>query len=384
MNIKSTLLVLGLLIIFTTTYAQTYSLSGTASGANEVPPVTTNGTATISGTYNASTSTINLTVQYSGLSSGLSQAHLHAGPAGSNGPVIVNLNPTTGSSSGTISGSFSIPSSREAELIAGDIYLNIHTTNNPSGEIRSQVGLASLDIDRQLVINELDITNGWVELHNISDEIIDVSNLTLCVRPGYKFINELTILNGSMTMAPDSYLVISWPSRINSNNAEMAIYKARQYSNASNMIDYVKYRSAAPAGRVGVAVSAGLWDNTNNFVPLPTNSSRTLQNFNPAAQGGEDIDSKHWWDGAATQAMVNGCIDNYSLMNSTKIDGIESGNADYETDGILESEQIITSGSTVDYDSAQFIELLQNFEVVLGAEFLAFIDGCNAGQGGLN
>ena len=50
---------------------------------------------------------------------------------------------------------------------------------------------------------------------------------------------------------------------------------------------------------------------------------------------------------------------------------------DYETNGSLQSTQTISCGSTVvDYGSQTFVELLQGFEVQLGAIFNAFIDGC--------
>jgi len=57
---------------------------------------------------------------------------------------------------------------------------------------------------------------------------------------------------------------------------------------------------------------------------------------------------------------------------------------DYETDGIIESIQIIQTGATVDYDSNTEIILSTGFEVKTNADFNAFIDGCNNGLGGLN
>jgi len=57
-------------------------------------------------------------------------------------------------------------------------------------------------------------------------------------------------------------------------------------------------------------------------------------------------------------------------------------NSDFETDGLLESTQEIQANTTVDYDSGTAVQLLPGFETILGAEFLAFIDGCN-GTGGL-
>jgi|GEM_PF-2192828 len=385
MNFKFTLVIFGLLFLFTTTYSQSYTVSGTANGSNEVPPVSTNASATFSGTYDSVTDMINITVTYSGLSSGLVAAHLHAGAAGTNGPVIVNFSPSTGATSGTISGTYTIPSANEAALIAGNVYVNLHTSNNTGGEIRGQAILTPISIERQIIINEIDITNGWVELHNVSDVTLDVSQLRLCKFPSYPIINTLPVLNGSTTIAPGGYVVISWPAEINSTNAELGLYKASGgFANSANIIDYVKYRSASPVGRANVAVAAGVWDNASKFVPLPTTTARTLQNFNLMAMGGNDTNSNHWWDAPATQGLINACISSYTMMNANRINGTESGNADYETNGALESIQLITSSAIVDYDSALFIELLEDFEVELGAEFLAFIDGCNQGMGGLH
>ena len=53
----------------------------------------------------------------------------------------------------------------------------------------------------------------------------------------------------------------------------------------------------------------------------------------------------------------------------------QNTNGDYETDGTIISIQKITGG-VVDYDSGIEITLNPSFEVFLGAEFNAFIDGC--------
>lgn len=54
----------------------------------------------------------------------------------------------------------------------------------------------------------------------------------------------------------------------------------------------------------------------------------------------------------------------------------ESGTVDYESSGNISSTSIIASGAMIDYDSATDIDLNPDFEVVLGAVFCAFIDGC--------
>ncbi len=56
--------------------------------------------------------------------------------------------------------------------------------------------------------------------------------------------------------------------------------------------------------------------------------------------------------------------------------GTETATADYETDGSIESVQTINETAIVDYDSKIDITLKPNFEIIIGACFHAFIDGC--------
>ena len=69
-----------------------------------------------------------------------------------------------------------------------------------------------------------------------------------------------------------------------------------------------------------------------------------------------------------------GCPNNYAGVN--KLTGIQSVSDDFETDGVIDSDQIINANAVVDYDSATEINLLLGFEVALGVSFNAFIDGC--------
>jgi len=236
----------------------------------------------------------------------------------------------------------------------------------------------------QIVINEIDLTNNWVELHNPSGTTIDVSLMALCKRPSYARISNLNILNGSTMMAPNSYVVIEW-AQINMSSRELGLYIGTGgYANSTRILDYVQYGGIASPSRAVTAKAAGVWDDVSTFVPLPTMSTKTLNNFNQAAQSGSDTNSNHWWDGTSSQHMINDCIDSYTLFNSTRITKVEAGNADYETDNDIESEQLITMTAVVDYDSATSIELLDGFEVELGGLFCAFIDGCDGGLGGLH
>ena len=64
--------------------------------------------------------------------------------------------------------------------------------------------------------------------------------------------------------------------------------------------------------------------------------------------------------------------------------GSENGTADYETDGLIQSSQIIGPTAIVDYDSQVEISLEIGFETINGSEIFIFIDGCDNGGGGLN
>jgi len=68
----------------------------------------------------------------------------------------------------------------------------------------------------------------------------------------------------------------------------------------------------------------------------------------------------------------------YSIANRNMLTGTQLNTADFETDGIIESDQIIqgTQGINVDYDSGTQILLKPGFEVKLTNVFHAFIDGC--------
>jgi hypothetical protein len=118
--------------------SNTYNLSGNATGDQEVPVVTTNGTGTVSGTYDANTNTLQYSVTWSNLSGPATAAHFH-GPAlpGQNATVVV---PFTIASNGTsATGSTTLTEEQEADLLAGKWYFNVHTDAHKGGEIRGQV-----------------------------------------------------------------------------------------------------------------------------------------------------------------------------------------------------------------------------------------------------
>lgn len=113
--------------------AQT-KFQGQLSGSQEVPPKQSNGTGTATATLNGNT--LEYTVEYSGLSGPATMGHFH-GPAepGANAGVVVPFaNPAS-----PIHGTATLNDQQKADLMAGKWYANIHTQQNPGGEIRGQM-----------------------------------------------------------------------------------------------------------------------------------------------------------------------------------------------------------------------------------------------------
>jgi hypothetical protein len=119
-----------------------FTISSTGSGAQEVPPVTTNGTGTLTGTYDAASNTLNYTLNWTGLSGPATMAHFH-GPAsaGQNAKVLVPINIVNNGVNGSGAGSVQIPDSVEQFFRDGKIYFNVHTDLNKPGEVRGQVSM---------------------------------------------------------------------------------------------------------------------------------------------------------------------------------------------------------------------------------------------------
>ena len=107
----------------------------TLSGDNESPTVTT--TATGSGSI-----TINDDMSVSGsiTTSGVTPtgAHIHMGPAGVNGPVLITLT-KSGDNQWTVPAGAKLTEAQYKAYKSGEIYVNVHSESHKGGEIRGQL-----------------------------------------------------------------------------------------------------------------------------------------------------------------------------------------------------------------------------------------------------
>jgi hypothetical protein len=129
------------------------------SGGQEVPPVDTNATGVAKFKLNKAGDELGFKVNVANIED-VTQAHIHCGPAGVNGPVVAFLygfgptvSPNGTLAEGTITDADIIPRPDSPacpggvadlddlidKMNTGGAYANVHTVANPGSEIRGQI-----------------------------------------------------------------------------------------------------------------------------------------------------------------------------------------------------------------------------------------------------
>ena len=128
------------------------AITHTLSGTMDVFQATTNagnvgnGTGTISGDYDLLTNTLNYTIAWADLTAPASNIHFHLGAPGVAGGVVLPVpTPTPFVNTGEVTlGDDAGDSTLVNALIAGDWYVNVHTSMFGGGEIRGQVNVLAV------------------------------------------------------------------------------------------------------------------------------------------------------------------------------------------------------------------------------------------------
>lgn len=117
-------------------FAEKISMKANLTSAAEVPSNTSPGKGTADVTFDTASKMLTWKTTYSGLTGPATMAHFH-GPAepGKNAPVVI---PFKDAASGA-EGSATLTDTQAADLMAGKLYINVHTEANKGGEIRGQV-----------------------------------------------------------------------------------------------------------------------------------------------------------------------------------------------------------------------------------------------------
>jgi|GEM_PF-3436086 len=116
----------------------------TLEGRNEVPEVETNAEGTVFVTLK--NDSIHINGKFSGLSSDYTASHIHKGAEGENGDPIITLHPDINddNTSGSWKASCAISQEQISALEDDSLYINVHSENHKSGEIRDQLTSSEL------------------------------------------------------------------------------------------------------------------------------------------------------------------------------------------------------------------------------------------------
>jgi hypothetical protein len=127
-----------LLVISASVYSQRFGAS--LDQAQEVPPTGSAGVGYGNVVVSPDGTQITVNMGFTGLGTAASAAHIHTGAVGVNGPVTFGLAGVPAATSGVIpQQTFAITAGQLADLLAGNMYFNVHSAGFPGGEIRGQI-----------------------------------------------------------------------------------------------------------------------------------------------------------------------------------------------------------------------------------------------------
>jgi hypothetical protein len=124
-------------------WAESKTTTTALSGANEVPAVQTPGKGTAVLAFDPATRELSWTLEFSDLTGPATAAHFH-GPAapGKNAPPTLWIVEKGAVPVSPAKGSATLTPEQAKAFTDGEWYVNVHTTTNPSGEIRGFISPA--------------------------------------------------------------------------------------------------------------------------------------------------------------------------------------------------------------------------------------------------
>lgn len=120
-------------------------------------------------------------------------------------------------------------------------------------------------VNAQVIINEIQPSTDQIELKNTGDVAVDVSTMIFCNFPDYSDLDDLTIVSGSLVIAPGEFLVLSGHP-FDTSDGELGLYVDNNFGSSGSIRDYVEYGTSGHA-RASVAMAAGIWT-MGDFVPF--------------------------------------------------------------------------------------------------------------------
>ena len=220
------------------------------------------------------------------------------------GPVsyVLEISEGADATSGVVYGNFDFdadtllaadvaPSDLRLAFEQEQMYFNLHTENNPTGELRTQLGVlqdppAAPAFDRDMVINEVfytgDAAEDYVEIRNAGPGRVDLSGWQFCFRQGsYAALSGLQRIAGASgtVLEPGDVVAFATGVDLDDNQAGVGLYVNGSFGSSTSMVDYVQWGASNLSGsRANVALDAGLWTAPGGSI-----------DFVPSAEAGEAL-----------------------------------------------------------------------------------------------
>lgn len=220
----------------------------------------------------------------------------------------------------------------------------------------SLVLFLSIQSQAQIIINEFQPETNTIELKNIGASTVDVSSYEACSFPVYNAMEDLTLVSGSLSMAPGDILVVSGHA-MGVADDELGIYSTPSYTNPDAMTDYVEWGSSGHQ-RSTVAVAGGIW-NTGDFLDFFPGTDETYM-----WDGNGDAPA-NWFTGADTFGEENATVEECAGGTVSTTEG--------ET-----SIQVTVGDGTADVISFEAAGALGDYAFIItddADEILAVMDG---------
>jgi hypothetical protein len=131
-------------LVTSSAFGQT--LGAVLTGSQETPPTSTPGFGNATVTFDSTRQNITATITVSNLGAAINNFHIHEGPAGVAGNVVINFIGLGGTFvNGTMTGTFPVAADVAQRMVQNpsNFYVNVHTTQFPGGAIRGQLAFVS-------------------------------------------------------------------------------------------------------------------------------------------------------------------------------------------------------------------------------------------------
>jgi len=119
----------------------------------------------------------------------------------------------------------------------------------------------------QVRIVEVDPATERVKLHNYGSTTVNVSNYWFCTLFLYGQLNGMTVLSGSLNLAPGADVEVTSNVALDNTAADLGLYSSASFASSTAMQDFTQWGSGGN-GRENVAVNKGIWT-AGTFINLP-------------------------------------------------------------------------------------------------------------------